>query len=250
MSFAPDIVVLIVCAQFVGYTIKGLIGFGNPLIATPILSMGLDNVVITPGMLLTDCPINAYITWKNRKNVQWKKVLPLLICNMCGVIPGTLLLRFSLPWVIKTILGIVVVILGLEMATRNLRPMRTQQGSPWMRLVVAFLSGICGGLFGINMFLTAYLQRSSKDYNEFKGSICFLFLGENIFRTIVYILSGLMTREACLLGLISLPAMLLALFLSGRLAPHIDERKLQKGAIVLFIAGGVSIIVKSALFHT
>ena len=39
----------IFAAQLLAYLVKGLIGFGNPLISAPILSMGLDNVVITPG---------------------------------------------------------------------------------------------------------------------------------------------------------------------------------------------------------
>ena len=95
----------IFAAQLLAYLVKGLIGFGNPLISAPILSMGLDNVVITPGTLLLDCPVNAWITWKNRHSFQWRKILPLLAANFCGVIPGTLLLRFSMPWVIKTVLG-------------------------------------------------------------------------------------------------------------------------------------------------
>ena len=56
----------IFAAQLLAYLVKGLIGFGNPLISAPILSMSLDNVVITPGTLLLDCPVNA-----------WKKVLTL-----------------------------------------------------------------------------------------------------------------------------------------------------------------------------
>ena len=52
----------IFAAQLLAYLVKGLIGFGNPLISAPILSMGLDNVVITPGTLLLDSPANAWIT--------------------------------------------------------------------------------------------------------------------------------------------------------------------------------------------
>ena len=158
MNFTPGIALFIFCAQFLAYTVKGLIGFGNPLISAPILSMRLDNVVITPGTLLLDCPVNGYIIWKNRRSFQWRKILPLLLANLCGVIPGTLLLRFSLPWVIKTVLGVVVVFLGLEMATRNLRPVRAGKDRAWLRLVVSFFSGMCSGLFGINMFIVAYLQ--------------------------------------------------------------------------------------------
>ena len=63
MNFTPGIALFIFCAQFLAYTVKGLIGFGNPLISAPILSMRLDNVVITPGTLLLDCPVSGYITW-------------------------------------------------------------------------------------------------------------------------------------------------------------------------------------------
>lgn len=250
MALTPGIIAFIFLTQCLAYTVKGLIGFGNPLISAPVLSMRLDNVVITPGTLLLDCPVNGYITWKNRHSFQWRRILPLLLANLCGVIPGTLLLRFSLPWLIKTELGIVVVFLGLEMATRDLRPVHAGQDLPWLRLVVSFFSGVCAGLFGINMFIVAYLQRTARDYSEFKGSMCFLFLGENLFRLCTYAINGLLTREVLFFGLVSVPAAILSMLLSNWLAPRLDEQKLQKGAIVLFILGGVSIIVKSLLFHT
>ena len=53
--------------------------------------------------------------WKNRKKLQPSKILPLLIATICGIIPGALLLRVSLPWVLKTILGIVVILLGVAL---------------------------------------------------------------------------------------------------------------------------------------
>ena len=100
------------------------------------------------------------------------------------------------------------------------------------------------------MFLTAYLQRTAKDYQEFKGSICFLFLGENLFRLGIYISSGLITREVLLFGAASVPAAALAMVLAGALGHRLREDRLQKGAIALFLLGGVSIIIKSIVFHT
>ena len=250
MDMTPDIVVFIFLIQFLGYGVKGLIGFGNPLVASPLLAMRLDNLVITPGMLLMDCPVNAYITWKNRKNFNWRKVAPLVFVNLCGVIPGALLLKTTLPWVIKTALGVVVVLLGVEMATRSRRKVRQEKDSLWLRLGASFVSGVCAGLFGINITLVAYLQRVAKDYAEFKGSMCFLFFGENLFRLATYLtVGGFVTREALLFGAVSVPAAILAMFVAGRVAPHLDEKKLNRWAIVLFIFSGVSIIVKSLVFH-
>ena len=174
----------------------------------------------------------------------------LVIATVCGTVPGTLLLRFSMPWVIKTLLGIVVLFIGIEMATRGLQPKRERRKLPALDLTVAFFSGICAGLFGINMILVGYLQRTAKDYNEFKGSICFLFLGDNLFRLCSYDINGLMTRDVLFFGACSVPAALLAMLLAGWVAPRLDEAKLQKGAIALFILGGICINVKSVIFHT
>ena len=53
-----------------------------------------------------------------------------------------------------------------------------------------------------------------------------------------------------LFALASVPAAVLAMGLAAWLGPRLEEEKLQKGAIVLFLLGGVSIIVKSVVFHT
>lgn len=250
MVFDLKTVLFIFAAQLLAYSVKGLLGFGNPLISAPILSMRLDNMLITPGTLLMDCPVNAYIAWKNRASFNWRRVFSLLLAMMCGIVPGTLLLRFSLPWILKTLLGIVVVFLGLEMATRGLHPKKEGRDSSWGRLVVAFFAGMCSGLFGISMIIVAYLERTAKDYNEFKGSMCFLFLGENLFRLLMYLVTGLITKDALLFALITLPAVVLSMFLSSRLSRRLDQRKLRPAAIALFLLGGVSIIVKSILLHS
>lgn len=250
MVFSWKTALFIFAVQFLAYTVKGLVGFGNPLISAPILSMRLDNIVITPGTLLMDCPVNGYITWKNRRNFDWRRVFPLLLAMMAGILPGTLLLRFSMPWILKTCLGLMVVALGAEMATRPLRPEKAQRDFPWLRLAVAFFSGVCAGLFGISMFLVAYLERTATDYSEFKGSMCFLFFGENVFRLCVYAATGLLTRDVLLFGLVTLPAGVFSMLLSNFLSRHLPEKAFRPAAIVLFLLGGVSIIVKSVLFHT
>lgn len=111
-------------------------------------------------------------------------------------------------------------------------------------------SGVCAGLFGINMFIVAYLQRTARDYSEFKGSMCFLFFGENAVRVVTYLVTDLFTGPVLLFALASVPAAVLAMGLAAWLGPRLEEEKLQKGAIVLFLLGGVSIIVKSVVFHT
>lgn len=233
MKFTWDIALFIFLIQFFGYIIKWVIGFGNPLVSAPLLSMRLDNALITPGSLVPDFCINTYIFWKSRKLLDLRQILPLLIVLLAGVIPGTWLLRFSMPWVIKTVLGIVVLFLGLEMATRNLRPVRPgRKDHPAVR------------------YLVAYLQRTTKNYDEFKGSICFLFWGENLFRIILYTATGLLDAASLQFSVISMVSAMLALGAAKPIIRRVKSDTLQRLAIVFFLLGGISIIVKSLLTRT
>lgn len=247
MSFSPGLLLYIFLVQTAGFIIKGLVGFGNPLLTGPLLSLRLDNAVISPGGLLIDAPTNAWISWKNRHSFDWRAILPLTLAVLCGVIPGTLLLKLSLPWIIKALLGVLVIGIGLEMATRGQRP--SGRDRPWLRYSIAFVSGVCAGLYGINLLVVAYLERTSRDYRAFKGSMCFLFLSENLFRILVYWVSGIFTRDALLLSAVTIPAAVLGLWLSARLEPHIPEKIARKGVIFLFLLSGISVLSKALLFH-
>ena len=242
------LVVYVFLVQTAGYAVKGLIGFGNPVLTGPLLSLRLDNAVISPAGLLIDGPANAYIAWKNRKNFDWRRILPLTAAVLLGVLPGTLLLKASLPWVIKAVLGLLVIGIGVEMATRGGRP--AGRDRPVLRYGVAFVSGVFAGLYGINLLIVAYLERTAQDHSAFKGSLCFLFLTENLYRTALYAATGIFTRESLLLALLTVPAAVLGLWLGGRAEAHLSRQKVQKGVILLFLLSGVSVLVKALLFHS
>ena len=61
MKMTLELGILIFVAQFIGYIIKGLVGFGNPLIANPVMAMRIDNKFITPGVLPVDTCVNIYM---------------------------------------------------------------------------------------------------------------------------------------------------------------------------------------------
>ena len=87
MNYTGSMILFIFLVQLAAYTLKWLIGFGNPLISAPLLAMRLDNTLITPGSLLPDLVINGRITWQNRNNFRWRAILPLLLA-MVVIHPG------------------------------------------------------------------------------------------------------------------------------------------------------------------
>ena len=227
-----------------GFIIKGLVGFGDPLVYTPLLSVALPNSTITPGMLPVSLVLNARVVWQNRAHFAPRQVLPIAAFVLLGIIPGTLLLRYGSPSLLKLLLGLVIIAMGVEMLTR-----KPGAGKPsaLLRSVMSFFSGVTAGLFGIDLLFLAYLERVTRNREEFRSSVCFVFLLESVFRLVLYLCGGMFTRESLILSAIALPAAFLGMWVGALLDRRVSDRLSHRFIIYVFILGGVSSSVYALL---
>ena len=115
--------------------------------------------------------------------------------------------------------------------------------------IMSFLSGVTAGLFGINMLFLIYLERTAKGRQEFRANVCFVFFLENLFRTIVYIYNGIFTAFTLQITLVTIPAAFLGMWIGSQIDKHIDEKRIKKLIIYVFILGGLSTLIKALLFR-
>ncbi len=240
-----EIYIYIFLIQLCAFIVKGIAGFGDPLISSPLLSIFLDNRQISPMNLCVQLPINSYIAWKNRKVLSVKKVLPIVVAIMIGIIPGTMLLRYSSALWLKVVLGVIIIGISIEMATRN--NAKEIKYNKYVMMIISFFSGMCGGIFGINLFFVAYLERTMKDRNEFRGSICFVFLFDNVFRFISYYVTGIINIELVPLVLASVPGVLGGMLLARIIDNKLNDKLVKKAVITMFFLGGISTVVNAVL---
>lgn len=226
-----------VCAYFV----KGLCGFANTLVFSTILSFSTNNVNISPVELVLGLPSNIMISYKERKSVQWKVCLPLAGLVLLGDIPGILLLKNTNTQVIKGIFGFVIIAIGVEMLLREY--MRKTKKSQLLLITVGILSGILCGLYGIGALLAAYMGRVTDNSSSFKGNLCIVFLIDNLFRLVMYGVTGIITLATLKQSVILFPFMALGLFLGMKGSSFLDEKKIKKLVIIMLILSGVSLIV-------
>lgn len=226
-----------VCAYF----LKGLCGFANTLVFSTILSFSTNNVNISPVELVLGLPSNIMISYKERKSVQWKVCLPLAGLVLLGDIPGILLLKNTNTQVIKGIFGFVIIAIGVEMLLREY--MRKTKKSQLLLITIGILSGILCGLYGIGALLAAYMGRVTDNSSSFKGNLCIVFLIDNLFRLVMYGVTGIITLATLKQSVILFPFMALGLFLGMKGSSFLDEKKIKKLVIIMLILSGVSLIV-------
>jgi uncharacterized membrane protein YfcA len=258
---------LIILIYFVGFFVKGLAGFGDPLITSPLMAMIKDNKLISPVNLLLGIPVNTYIAFKNRKSFDMKTTIPIVCFIIIGVIPGTLLLKYATSWTLKVLLGLVILGIGVEMFTR-VRSEGASTGSDTQEqesdiqdtkvqthkrsfnpalIIACFFSGVTAGLYGINLFFVAYIERHAKDTSEFKGNICFVFLIESVIRLILYIATGIITKEVLIVALIALPGAALGMVAGFLVDTKLSEKTIRIIIIGVFMLAGVSIVAKALI---
>jgi uncharacterized membrane protein YfcA len=248
MELTLQIGITVCAVEFACFFIKGLAAFGDTLVSSPTLSMFIENRVISPMNLLLSVPVNGWLSWKNRRNFSIKESLFMLVCIFCGVIPGILLLKYAASWILKAVLGMVILGIGVEMITRN----RAKQArkNRFVMALVSFCSGVSAGLYGINLFFVAYVERTTENRAAFRGRVCFIFLIESIFRIVMYAVMGIFTRYILLLSLVSLPGAFAGFFIGSKMDAQLSETVIRRIIITMFMLGGVSVLVKALVWRT
>ena len=230
-----------ILATLCAFYVKGLCGFANTLVFTSILSFTNSNRNISPVELFLGLPTNAILAFKERKNIQWRLCLPLAALVILGNIPGILFLKNADTTLVKQIFGIIIILIGIEMLFREFRP-KKMEPSKILLILIGLLSGILCGLYGIGALLGAYISRVTDDISSFKANICIVFLIENSFRIVSYLLSGIITLETVKQALWLFPVMLLSLALGIYSGIFLNEKKIKVLVIILLIFSGLLLI--------
>ncbi|MHB1394300.1 MAG: sulfite exporter TauE/SafE family protein [Clostridia bacterium] len=230
---------------FAALFVKGITGFGNTLVMAPLFSFVVSNRFTTPVDLLISIPTNAYLVWKNRKSINFKTVAPLSLMLIAGVVPGIMILKTGNDLFLKSILGVVIVALGIEMLYRKPEQQGSRKGNKVLLVIVGLVSGVLAGMYGISAFLVAYISRTSADRSQFRANLCSLFLVDNIFRLFWYSAAGIMTLEIIKFTVFIAPAVALGMYIGTRVDTGLKEETVRRATIYLLIVSGAVLLLRS-----
>jgi uncharacterized membrane protein YfcA len=212
-----------------------------------LFSFVVSNRLTTPVDLVFSIPTNIYMVWRERKNISLKVVIPLSLMLLAGIIPGTFLLKVGSDRILKSLLGVVVVGMAIEMLTRKPSKNGAGKSNPIFLIIIGVLSGVLAGMYGISALLIAYISRTTENKNQFRANLCCVFLVDNIFRFFLYLSTGILNKEILVTALFLSPAVFLGMLIGIKVDSNLKEETVRKSIIALLIISGSVLFLKSFL---
>jgi uncharacterized membrane protein YfcA len=231
------------CATFV----RSALGFGEALIAVPLLALALPVETAAPVAVLVSITVAAIIVAQDWRDVQVPITVWLVLSSMIGIPLGLLLLRTISESFVKGGLGVVVAAFATAtLLNRGAYELKDDR----LAWVFGVAAGILGGAYGMNgppLVVYGALRRWSP--GQFRATLQGYFLPASVMGMIGYWAAGLWTPSVTRYYVVSLPAVLLAIAVGRYTGRRIDAPRflvyvhvglLVIGAVLLFQAVATS----------
>jgi uncharacterized membrane protein YfcA len=204
---------------FAATFIRSAIGFGEALVAVPLLAAVVPVRQAAPLAVLMSITVAAVVVAQDWKKIHLRSAAWLVLPTLAGIPVGLLLLTHGPERLVTAILAILILAFAVYSLIGR-APMELKRDSrPWL-LTCGFLAGVLGGAYGVNgppLVIYGAMRRWTAQH--FRATLQAYFLPASIVGMAGYWLAGLWTPTVTHFYLLALPAAIPAVFL-GRLVNH------------------------------
>jgi uncharacterized membrane protein YfcA len=189
--------------------VNGALGYGFSSITVPLALLFLSNRVLNPALVLVEVVLNSHVIWTNRRAVPaiWRRVLPVVIGLVPGVIAGTVIVSRVSPGWLKLATYIVLLPLILVQAAGWRRPLRSERSAAFV------FGGGLGVLYSVTTIsgppLAVALNNQGFSKQEFRAALGVIRLAESGMTALAYLTAGLFTANSIALIPGILPSVLI-----------------------------------------
>jgi uncharacterized membrane protein YfcA len=223
--------------------IRSAFGFGDALIAMPLLAVVVGFKTATPLVALVASTIALTILARNWRSVQIRSAWRLIVATVVGIPVGLLFLKGMYEGVLKIVLGIVLTAFSLyQLAKPRLLTFKNEKSA----FLFGFIAGILGGAYNTNgPLVVVYSSLRRWAPAVFRATLQGYFFPTGLFILLGHGLGGLWTRSVFHYYLLGLPVVFLSIWLGGRLHHSIPKGKFDGYVYGLLILIGLALIVQT-----
>ena len=235
----PQVVILPII--FIATLTRSTFGFGDALLAMPLLSMAVGLNVATPLVGLMGITTSTTILIKHWREVHFRSLYPLIISTLIGIPIGILLLKGVYENAMKLILAFIIIIFSLYKIFKPKLFTLTSDGSAY---IFGLLAGILGGAYNTNgppVVVYGTLRRWNPE--KFRATLQGYFLPTGSMIALGHCIGGFWTKPVLLSYLVSLPVILVAILFGGKLNRKIPKDRFDNCIYIFLIILGAVLLI-------
>jgi uncharacterized protein len=199
--------VYILLVVFVATLVRSAFGFGEALLAVPLLVLRIPLQVAAPLAVLISITIAGCIVAQDWRHVHFKSAGWLVFATLFGIPLGLLLLTSSHQEAVKLTLAIVIICFAVLSLVGN--PPELHSDSKTWLMGCGFVAGILGGAYGMNgPPLAVYGSMRRWSAQHFRATLQGYFLPASLLGMLGYWWQGLWVPSVTHYYLVSLPVII------------------------------------------
>jgi uncharacterized protein len=230
----------VILVIFIATLIRSTLGFGEALVAVPLLALRIPIAVAAPLAVLASVTVAGVVVVQDWRQIQIRSAAGLVISSLFGIPLGLLLLTRVNSYAVKIILGLIVAGFSVYSLIFN-RKLHLKKDHPIWLLTAGFVSGILGGAYGMNgppLAIYGSLRRWSPQH--FRATLQGYFLPASLVGLIGYAAIGLWVPAVTRYFLLSLPGTLVAIVIGRALNQRMrGDRFFRYVYAGLIVIGGI-----------
>jgi uncharacterized membrane protein YfcA len=226
--------VQVLAVLFLATFIRSALGFGEALVAVPLLALVLPVQVAAPLAVLVSITVATIVVIQDWRNVHLSSAGWLVFSTLFGIPLGLFLLKTVPESIFKAVLGAFIIAFALYSLAGRKPELHNDRLAP----LFGFTAGVLGGAYGMNgppLVVYGVLRRWTPV--QFRATLQGYFLVASIIGMAGYAMTGLWTRTVSRYFLLSLPLAFIAIF-AGR-AFH---RRLSSARFLFCVNIGLALI--------
>ena len=228
MSFPETAVIVLAGITLAAAFVNGALGYGFSSLTVPVALVFYANRVLNPALVVIEVFINLYVLYINRSSIQavWKRVFPILIGLVPGVVVGSLFLVSLNPGWIKFFTYAILLPLILAQAAGVRRPIERE------RLIgLPFGMGL-GFLYSVTTVsgppLAILFNNQGLVKTEFRAGLGLVRVAESSLTAVVYYHLGLYSMESLNLLSVIVPSVLVGIPLGAYAIRRLDAETFRR----------------------
>ncbi len=235
--------VIVVLVIFAATFIRSAFGFGEALVAVPVLALFMPVTVAAPVAVLISITVATVVVIEDWRSIHFRSAAWLVVATLVGSPIGLLLLVRAPEPVVKLLLGVVIVSFSAYSLARRTRLALHDDRFTWL---FGLAAGVLGGAYGMNgPPLVMYGTLRGWSPVRFRATLQGYFLPASLVAMAGYWAAGLWVAPVTHYYLVSLPAAVAAILLGRALNRRLDARTFLSVVHVLLVAIGLVLLVQS-----